>query len=138
MFDISTIDERKVQDLINDLALRTATNASDWNYRFVNAEDRRNPKHRDAVVFSHPAGMHFHAFVEVITRTFEAADVQVTDQGSVVLFRPLTDAGLRFIKQRLWGQSFTGEHGVLVVESRYAADLAAGMREAGLKLDISG
>jgi len=68
----------------------------------------------------------------------QLADVQVTNQGSVVLFKPLTNAGLRFIKQYLWGESFTGEHGVLVVEWRYAADLAAGMREAGLRLDITG
>lgn len=64
------------------------------------------------------------------------ADIEVIDEGSVAWFRPLTEAGLRFIKQYLLGVSFTGEYGTLVVEWRYAADLADRMRAAGLKIEV--
>ncbi len=41
MVDIDTIDEAKIQNPVNDLALLSMTNADKWNYRFISAEDQQ-------------------------------------------------------------------------------------------------
>jgi len=49
-FDIEDIEPEAVQNYIWDLALLTATDADDWNYRFI--RDWRN--NEDLICFVHP------------------------------------------------------------------------------------
>jgi hypothetical protein len=60
-------------------------------------------------------------------------DVLVRNQGSIYLFQPLTPRAKEWIYANVQpnAQWFGAS---LAVEHRYAADLAAGMREAGLVL----
>lgn len=60
-------------------------------------------------------------------------DVQVENHGSLFLFRPLSDFAADWIEENVNGEAqFFG--GALVVEPRYAGELAEGMVEAGLQL----
>lgn len=60
--------------------------------------------------------------------TTQAADVQVESHGSLVLFTPESDDAQEWLEGHTdgmwWGRS-------LVVEPRYAHDLAYGLREEG-------
>jgi hypothetical protein len=60
-------------------------------------------------------------------------DVLVRNEGSIFLFCPLTPAAKQWIDENVQpdAQSFGN---ALVVEWRYAAELAAAMRDAGLVL----
>lgn len=66
---------------------------------------------------------------------FGAADVRCEDHGSIVLLRPMTDAGrlwvdlniLRGTEVQCWG-------GAVVVEPRYLAPILQGMQEEGLEV----
>lgn len=64
-------------------------------------------------------------------------DVRVTRDGSLFLFQPLTDEAGAWLRARTDG-TWTGEAKVLgpalVVEHRYAHDLALGLAEAGFTL----
>jgi hypothetical protein len=51
-FDIEAIELEAIQNHIRDIALLTATNAEDWNYRFLG--DRRNPCGDSVICFTHP------------------------------------------------------------------------------------
>ena len=51
-FDIEAVELEAVENHIRDVALLTATNVNDWNYRFI--EDRRNPNGDDVICFTHP------------------------------------------------------------------------------------
>lgn len=61
------------------------------------------------------------------------ADVQIENHGSVYLFRPLTAEAEEWLSEHVspdatyWGES-------LVVEHRYAHDLADGMSSDGLEV----
>jgi hypothetical protein len=58
-------------------------------------------------------------------------DVRVENHGSIFIFQPMTPEARQWIDDHV-----TGEHmfyaGGLVVEPRYAGDLAAGMQDDGL------
>lgn len=58
-------------------------------------------------------------------------DVQVTNAGNLYLFRPYTEKAKEWIQENVdpGSQWFAGG---LVVETRFAADLAKGMQDAGL------
>lgn len=51
-FDIEALELEAVQNHIRDVALLTATDVDDWNYRFI--EDRRNPYSDNLICFTHP------------------------------------------------------------------------------------
>jgi hypothetical protein len=61
------------------------------------------------------------------------ADVEVNDQGSIVLVTPMSEAATDWIAENVqdgatyWGPS-------LVVEHRFADDLIAGMQSDGLEV----
>ena len=51
-FEIEDVELDLVQSHIQDVALLTATNIEDWNYRFI--KDRRNVRGVDLICFTHP------------------------------------------------------------------------------------
>lgn len=58
-------------------------------------------------------------------------DINVENHGSIFLFRPATDAGREWIDEMVGSEAtFFGD--ALVVEPRYARDLAQGMLDDGL------
>lgn len=60
-------------------------------------------------------------------------DVTVHNEGTLFLFRPLTDKAKAWIAAHVQPEAlWFGD--ALVVEHRYAADLAQGMRDDGLRL----
>lgn len=64
-------------------------------------------------------------------------DVVVNDQGTIVLFTPMTDTAKQWISEHIpddaqwFGRS-------LVVEHRYADDIAVGMESDGLVVEALG
>ena len=60
-------------------------------------------------------------------------DVLVTNHGTLFTFEPRTDDARAWIAEHVGGET-TWISGALVVEHRYAHDLAEGMRGAGLVL----
>jgi len=60
-------------------------------------------------------------------------DFEISDQGTLVLFRPLTAAADEWVKENVdpKAQWFGG---ALVVEHRYAADLLQGVKDDGLEV----
>jgi hypothetical protein len=61
------------------------------------------------------------------------ADFKVQNEGTIYLFRPLTDAAAAHIEEHVGDDAqFFG--GALVVEHRYARDLAVQLTEEGFKL----
>ena len=63
----------------------------------------------------------------------KASDVVVENHGSIFLFQPLTAAGEAWIAVHV-SDDATRYAGALVVEPRYARDLAAGMLADGLRV----
>ena len=59
-------------------------------------------------------------------------DVIVDSYGSVVGLSPMTQAAREWIEENVAAESWQWLGGVLNVESRYAADLVAGMQDDGL------
>jgi hypothetical protein len=61
-------------------------------------------------------------------------DVQISKHGSLFLFQPLSSAANEWIEENVGGDtSYFGS--ALAVESRYALDLAGGMKDDGLVLE---
>jgi hypothetical protein len=59
-------------------------------------------------------------------------DVAVENHGSIFLFRPLSPAAESWILDNVGREGFQPNFPTLVVEHRYARDLATGMQQAGL------
>lgn len=68
---------------------------------------------------------------EAIVLAHAPVDIRVQDEGTILLFWPISDAGAEWINDHLdpeglrWG-------GARVVEHRYAQDIIDGAREDGL------
>lgn len=60
-----------------------------------------------------------------------AADYRVTNHGSLVLFHPLTPTCTDWLADNVQSDA-QWWHGALVVEPRYACNLAVGLDDAGL------
>lgn len=60
-------------------------------------------------------------------------DVAVQNEGSIVLFRPLTRPARQWIEEYVDPEAQWWA-GALVVEPRYAGDLTQGMLDAGLRV----
>ena len=61
------------------------------------------------------------------------ADVEVRNEGTIFLFRPLTEAAREWLAENVDEEAmYYGEF--LVVEHRYADDLAQGMIDDGLEV----
>lgn len=60
------------------------------------------------------------------------ADVEVSDHGTIVLFRPLTEACRAWIAENV-AEEAMWFGGALAVEHRYARGLVEGMIENGLR-----
>jgi hypothetical protein len=58
-------------------------------------------------------------------------DIHVENHGSIFLFRPETDTGREWLAEHTDGQWWGG---ALVVEPRYARDLADGAMAEGLEI----
>jgi hypothetical protein len=67
-----------------------------------------------------------------MSTTFRS-DVRVENHGSLFVFQPLTPAAQTWIEENVSEES-TWWAGGLVVEPRYARDLAAGMLADGLRV----
>lgn len=61
-------------------------------------------------------------------------DVIVSNEGTVVLFRPMTKRARAWVDGNVQAEPWQWFGDALVVEHRYAADLAQGMRDDGLLL----
>ncbi len=61
------------------------------------------------------------------------SDVCIENHGSLFVFRPMTPAARAWIEENVSEESMWWAGG-LVVESRYARDLAAGMLADGLRV----
>lgn len=61
-------------------------------------------------------------------------DLSVENHGSILLLRPLTDAGTAWLDEHIdsEAQSFGG---AIVVEPRYIADIVAGAIDDGLEVE---
>lgn len=59
-------------------------------------------------------------------------DVHVENHGTLFLFHVLTDAGASWVGANISDPTFWGQ--AVVVEHRYAEDLANGMIESGLRV----
>jgi hypothetical protein len=64
----------------------------------------------------------------------QQADVVVENHGTIFLFRPLSDSAREWIEENVSREGFHPDWPTLVVERRYAPDLAAGMVDARLVL----
>lgn len=64
--------------------------------------------------------------------TQSKADVLVENHGSILTFQPLTRRAEEWIKEHISTEGFHPNWPTLVVEHRYAGDLATGMQTAGL------
>lgn len=62
-------------------------------------------------------------------------DVAILDQGSLVGFRPLTDAAKTFIAENVQAESWQWLGRTLMVEHRFADNLIAGMQADGLVVE---
>lgn len=61
-------------------------------------------------------------------------DVQIINEGTIVLFRPLTDQARAWIEENVQTEPWQWFGGGLCVEHRYAHDLADGMERDGLNV----
>jgi hypothetical protein len=59
-------------------------------------------------------------------------DVVVENHGDVFLFHPLTANAERWMEENVSSEGYHANWPILVVEHRYAFDLAQGMQQAGL------
>lgn len=64
----------------------------------------------------------------------EKHDIEIIDDGSIMLFLPLTDVAKEWIKDNVNPESQWFGRG-LAVERRHAHDLIRGMQEAGLTVE---
>jgi hypothetical protein len=58
------------------------------------------------------------------------ADFIIRNEGTILLFRPLTDAAREWLEENVQADA-QWFRGALVVEHRYAGDLAVGLIQAG-------
>ncbi len=63
------------------------------------------------------------------------ADVLVENQGTIWVFRPLSDEAQEWIDEHVQSEPWQWFGGGLVVDHRYGPPLAEGMQEAGLVLE---
>lgn len=61
-------------------------------------------------------------------------DVYVQREGTLFLFRVLSDAAQEWIDEHVSAEAWSWMGNGLAVEPRYAVDLAQGMLDAGLRL----
>jgi hypothetical protein len=62
-------------------------------------------------------------------------DVQVSDQGSIILFTPMSPEARDWFDENVQTEDWQWLGASLGVDRRYAADLLAGIGEAGLRMD---
>lgn len=109
--DIASLDQAKIRDRVNDLALLTMTNANDWN---VCAGV-------DELVFTHDRSGHtfrfpVSAFLREQAPLDSRPDVRVQNEGSLCLFHPLTAAAEEWFGENLEAATRFGN--AVVVEHR--------------------
>lgn len=61
-------------------------------------------------------------------------DIQVENGGTLFLFRPLTDKAKQWLDENVQAESWQWYGPALVVDHRYAVELALGAQKDGLKL----
>lgn len=64
-------------------------------------------------------------------------DVAIQDQGTIVVFAPLTVAARRWLREHVQSEPYQWLGGGLCVEHRFARDLYAGMIDAGFSLEAA-
>ena len=63
-----------------------------------------------------------------------SVDILIENHGSIILFRPLCRQAKQWLQDSTHAESWQWFGGALVVEPRYAAELADGAEEAGLEV----
>ncbi len=63
-------------------------------------------------------------------------DVQVKNEGTIFAFRPLTTAGLHWIRTKVHAEPHQWLGPILCVDHRYARGIMAAMRHDHLKLEM--
>ena len=71
------------------------------------------------------------AFLE---KLFSEPDIRVQNEGTVVQFEPVSDAGMRWLKEQVVSEGWQWLGRTLVVQHSYAEALVARMREDGLQV----
>lgn len=67
---------------------------------------------------------------------WKAIDVSVENHGSVIIFRPLSDAAKSWIEEYVSREGYQPFRDALVVEPRFADNLLTGMQRDGLHISI--
>jgi hypothetical protein len=67
--------------------------------------------------------------------SIDDCDVHVLDQGSMVIFVPLSEAAQNWFKENVSSESWQWVNGGLCVDHRYARDLIEGLVSAGMELE---
>lgn len=66
------------------------------------------------------------------------SDVDVTPIGTIIVVRPVTEAGEQWITKNCPVQQWQWFNGALTVDPRYIGDLVDGMRKEGLHVRVGG
>ena len=64
----------------------------------------------------------------------DMSDFQIADQGSILLFRPLTEAARQWLDENVVAEPWQWVQGALCVEARFALDLIIEIEEAGFEI----
>ena len=64
----------------------------------------------------------------------DMSDLQITDQGSIFLIRPLNDAARQWLGENVVSEPWQWVEGALCVETRFARDLVIEIEEAGFEI----
>ena len=71
---------------------------------------------------------------ELLPKTMERIDIEVTNHGSVVMLRPLTPAAEAWVSDNLELESWQWFGGAAAIEPRYADAILEGMADDGLEV----
>jgi hypothetical protein len=69
-----------------------------------------------------------------LANSWRYPDLEVQDEGSIFLLRPLTDTGAEWIGEHLVSEDAQWFGEALCVEHRFIADIVAGAIENGLRV----
>jgi hypothetical protein len=69
-----------------------------------------------------------------MSKSNRTVDIEVENHVAIFIFRPLTAVAENWIEENVSREGFHPDWPTLVVEHRYAADLAEGMNRDGLVL----
>ena len=69
-----------------------------------------------------------------LTEIPDMSDLQIADQGSIFLIRPLNEAARQWLDENVVSEPWQWVQGALCVETRFARDLVIEIEEAGFEI----